>query len=288
MEKLIYINELGQSVEISHYSPFFLEKVEGLGAIKNIIHTQKSPFQDGETVIAENLETRDITIDGSINAIDKEDILGYRRRLLKIFNPKLNGKLQYELDDFKKEIECKVDYAPIFPHTDGKYKKFLLQLFCPNPFWRDLSTTKEEIAIWRGMLEFPLEILESGIEIGYREPSLIINAENKGDVPCGIKLDFKALGTVKNPSLLNINTREFIRINKTMTGGEVLTVTTHFGNKRVESNINGVITNAFNFIDLESDFIQLNPGDNLFRYDADEGLDNLEASIYYTPQYLGV
>jgi hypothetical protein len=29
-------------------------------------------------------------------------------------------------------------------------------------------------------------------------------------------------------------------------------------------------------------------GDNIYRYDAESGVDNLEVSIYYNPQYLGV
>ena len=73
-----------------------------------------------------------------------------------------------------------------------------------------------------------------------------------------------------------------------MEAGEVITVNTHFQNKRVELNKNGVVSNAFNWIDLESTFLQLDQGDNLFRYDADEGIDNLEVSIYHTPMFLGV
>ena len=78
------------------------------------------------------------------------------------------------------------------------------------------------------------------------------------------------------------------KINKTMAAGEIITLTTDFGNKRVESNLNGVTINAFNYIDIESTFLQLATGDNLFRYDADINIDNLEVTIYYTPQYLGV
>src|SRR5665648_504005 len=44
---------------------------------------------------------------------------------------------------------------------------------------------------------------------------------------------------------------------------------------------------GYNYIDLGSTFLQLDVGDNLMRYDADTGIDNLEVSIYFTPQYLG-
>ena len=83
--------------------------------------------------------------------------------------------------------------------------KIFFDLLCPNPFWQDLKIIKEEMAIWRGAFEFPLEILEEGIEMGFREPSLIVNVFNQGDVSCGLKVQFKAL---RLTTLFNINTRE--------------------------------------------------------------------------------
>jgi hypothetical protein len=124
--------------------------------------------------------------------------------------------------------------------------------------------------------------------MGHREPSLIVNVLNEGDVETGMRVDFKALASVENPSILNINTQEFIKINKIMDAGEIISVTTNYGSKKVESYLSGVTTNAFNYIDLGTTFLQLNVGDNLFRYDAETGIENLEVSIYFTPQYLGV
>jgi hypothetical protein len=45
---------------------------------------------------------------------------------------------------------------------------------------------------------------------------------------------------------------------------------------------------VFNYIDLQTTFLQLDIGDNLLRYDAESGLDNLEVAIYFTPKYVGV
>lgn len=287
-EKLIYTNSQGESVEISHSSLFLLQSVEGLGAIRNIIYTSKGIAQDGATTVGQSLDLRDISIRGTISETEKEKVLQYRRKLIKVFNPKLSGTLRYQLDDFIKEIDCKLEISPSFPYTDAKFKTFLVQLICPHPFWKNISENKEEIALWVGDFSFELELTEQGIEMGHREPSLIVNVLNDGDVPCGMKVEFKALATVVNPSILNVNTQDYIKINKTMTAGEVITVTTGFGSKKVESYLNGITTNAFNFIDLGSTFLQLFVGDNLFRYNADTNIDNLEVSIYYTPQYLGV
>ena len=75
-----------------------------------------------------------------------------------------------------------------------------------------------------------------------------------------------------------------------MIAGEKISIDTNYSKKKIESNLNGVITNILNYIDLGGGdtFLQLDVGDNLFRYDADENLNNLEVSIYFNPQYLGV
>lgn len=289
MAKLKYVNSNNKSIELGNAAPFLVTTVDGLGSPQNEIYTQKSPYQDGVTATHSSLGPRNIVLEGKIIDSNRENRRIYRNTLLSVFNPKLDGKLIIDLGNEQRQIECKVEQAPYFSSDRGRHHQdFSISLISPNPYWQDINTTKEEVAIWRGSFEFPLELVEEGIEMGYREPSLIVNILNKGDVATGMRIQFKALATVENPSLFNVNTREYFKINKIMEAGEIITVTTHFQNKRVELNKNGVISNAFNWIDLESTFLQLDVGDNLFRYDADEGLDNLEVSIYFNPQYLGV
>ena len=154
---------------------------------------------------------------------------------------------------------------------------------------RNILESKINIALWKGRFKFPLIIPKDvGIIVGLREPSLIVNVNNTGDVKCGIIIEFKAKGSLRNPSLYNVNTREYIKINKEMVAGEVIKVNTNIGSKKITKVLSGVETNILNYIDLNSVFLQLDVGDNLFRYDAEENLNNLEVSIYYNPYYLGV
>jgi hypothetical protein len=156
----------------------------------------------------------------------------------------------------------------------------------------DTNQTKEEIALWVGDFEFDfingLQIPEEGIIMGHREPSLIVNCINDGDGESGMIIEFRALATLTNPSLRNVNTQEFVKINKTMVAGEIIRVITHFAEEDVEMELNGVISNAFNYIDEDMTFMKLYQGDNLFRYDAESGLDNLVVNIYRQNKYLGV
>ena len=87
---------------------------------------------------------------------------------------------------------------------------------------------------------------------------------------------------------LNVDTREFIKLNISLVAGDVLTVSTGYGEKAVKLNRGGTITDAFRYLDVDSSYLQIAVGDNLFRYSADANAENLEVSIYHNNLYLGV
>lgn len=278
--QLMYKNEKGDAIVFANHAPIVLVKHD-LNELKNEIALEQNYMQDGSIVSSYRLQHRQITIEAAI----LKDIELYKKKILKTVNPKQRGTLIYNNE---KKIDVVVESITM-PQKERAIQKVLITFLCPNPYWQVIQELKRYIALWVGDFSFPLQLLEQGIQLGHREPSLIVNLRNDGDVPCGMRIEFKALGELTNPGLFNVNTREFIKINKTMQAGEIITVTTHFANKRVElTKADGTKENAFNYIDINSTFLQLDVGDNLFRYDADINVDNLEVSIYYTPQYLGV
>ncbi|MBE6075954.1 MAG: phage tail family protein [Clostridium lundense] len=288
MQKIIFKNERGQSMELGNSAPFILTKID-LGSLKTTILTSKSPGQDGKTHHGTFLDERILPIEGAIVGDTLEDMYRKRQKLCSIFNPKIKGTLTYINNASEHVINCIVDSSPTFREQIDDMQEFLIQFYCPNPFWMDLIEEKEEIALWVGDFHFPLIIPPEGIIMGHRVSNLIVNAKNRGDVECGMRIEFKALATVVNPSLFDVYTRKYIKIKRTLNAGDKLVVNTNFGNKRVEMiRSNGVKQNVFYYIDLNSTFLQLAQGDNLFRYDAEKGLDNLEMALYYKPLYIGV
>ena len=293
MITLKYINSIGDELEFTNSRPFLLQKFEEGTNVKT--YTSKGMSQDGENYLNNTLDTKDISFEIAILAENENELIAYKRKINKVFNPKVGeGWLVYK--DSVKEIKtkCIINNLPVFKHINLSNNFCLISLTANNPFWTDLLESKEEIALWIGSFSFSadgsdgLELVDGGIEFGYRAPSLIVNTNNTGDVECGMRIEFKALATLTNPSLLNVNTGEFIKVIKGMVVGEVISISTYFGAKRITSTLDGVTTNIFNYIDFNSTFLQLDVGDNLFRYDATTGIDNLEVSIYYNPQYLGV
>lgn len=281
-EKLTYTNERGESVVFSPASSYHVnfKDVSGLSDVQNAIYSTNSMGQDGDTYLGYRIESRDIDIVGHIKERDKIAIQELRRNLNRILNPQYSATLTYELGDFKRVIGCTINNAPIFKRGTI-FEQFTIQLSCLNPFWREEAETREDIATWIGGFEFPvpdgLEITPDW-EIGYRQPSLIVNVFNSGDVKSGIRIEFRALGALTNPQLLNVNTKEFIKANISLEAGDVLTVSTGYGEKSVKLTRNGAESDAFRYLDVDSSYLQLAVGDNLFRYSADTNAENLEVS----------
>lgn len=284
--KLISDNK---TLEIVKDTSYKLIEIDGIERSNLELNTVSNGQFDGSVVVSKRIQNRPISITADYRGLNKEI---ERQKLISFFNPKNTGiltvnygeverSIEYEIEDFN----CKLTNI----HDD---LSFTVDLICPNPYWSDVELNKKQIALWKGDFHFPLIIpQEKGITMGHREPSLIVNVLNNGQVKTGMIIEFKAKGTLKNPSLFNVNTREFIKINKGMVAGEKIIINTNVGKKKIIQNLNGIETDILNYLDIVGGgdtFLQLDVGDNLFRYDADSNLDNLEVNIYYNNNYLGV
>lgn len=282
--EIMYVNSDGESITVRQAKPYFIEKLDGTGSIRNTVNTFKAPEQDGAFYVSSTLDMRNITIEGTIVAATSEEAYELRKNLLRFFSPKKTGTLIYR----DRQISCVVEEVALTASVRERIPKFFLSLLCPSPFFETLDEIRQELASWDPLLEFVLEIPEEGIEFGLRQPSQIITVDNIGDVPCGCEIIFKASGPVTNPELLHLDTGEFVRILTTMSNGDEYHIYTHFAGKRVISIIDGTESNAFYLMDTNSNFFQLAPGNNNLRYDASDNLDLLDVSVYYRPQFLGV
>lgn len=280
--KIIKIsNKNNNELTLTNKAPLILQVFDFKTGVN--IYSSKSMNQDGASYHGNTLDVGNVDIKFTVSSKNKIELERNKNNIRKIFNPKL-GELKIVSGD--KKVNCIVTELPFFSPISKLVSTCLINLKAHDPYWQDLQESKVEIAKWQPNLEFPLDIPSIGLEMGYREPSLIVNVINQGQVKTGLRLQFKALATLENPSLFNINTREYFKINKVMEAGEVIEVTTEFQNKRVKLIKNGVTTTFHNW-DYTSSWLQLEVGDNLFRYDADNGIDNLECSIYFTNKYLG-
>ena len=282
--ELTYINASGERLSLRQSRPYFLTRIDGTGRVRQSVNTFKAPDQDGAFFISSAMDMRDITLEGTVVAGTVDEAYALRKRFLRVFTPKQQGLLVYR----ERQIACVVEEAGFSASIRERAPNFFVSLLCPSPFFEAMDEIREELAMWSPLLTFPLEIPEGGLMFALRQPSQIITVDNVGDVPCGCHIVFLALGGVTNPELMNLDSGDKLRLNTLMTAGEELHIHTHFAGKRVTRLIGQKESNAFSLLDTSSVFLQLQPGRNLLRYNAEENLDMLEVSIYYRPMYLGV
>lgn len=293
IEKLIYSNERGESIELSTESVYHCnvsKDVDGIAGVTNVVYRTNSMGQHGDTYVGQRIEARDIDIVGHINTRDKQQAYELRRQMLKVFNPELSGTLTYEYGSFKRVINCRLHGEPRLQRQKVLIE-FELPLDCLNPFWREENETREDIASWVPEWHFPCIIEEGNANsmiFGYRAENVIVDCYNEGDVSTGMRIRFTALGEVKNPILLNMDTEEFIQVNAVMQTGDVIEINTKYGSKGAKLIRNGIETDCFRHIDVDSTFMQLDIGDNNFKYDAAGGVNALEVAIFYNKEFLGV
>lgn len=280
----VYTNDLGASVEFSGSSPFLPTEADGIFGLPVGISTSSQYGQDGETVAGQKLSARQVSIGARI----MRDVIDNRIHLLETFHPKHGGVFKLIRGDFVRCLRCVVEQAPSFSPVRGDI--FNLTLKAPNPYWQAERERRVDVATWLPAFEWPLEVPPGGIEFGYRTPSKVINIYNAGDVPAGIRVVFRATGSVTNPALVNVTTYKHIKLNMEMRAGDRATVTTGYGEKRVRlfRADQTQEENAFALLDPYSTFLQLARGANLYRHAADEGESSLNVSVFHTPQYLGV
>ena len=165
--------------------------------------------------------------------------------------------------------------------------------FVQTHYLQNKRKNKIVAASTKAMFHFPLIISETpdppgGVAFGLRQPSLIVGIFNSGAVAVGMKIIFRAIGSLVNPALIDVNTQEYLKINKSMEAGEEIVVNTIVGEKKIVGTMNGISSNYFKYRDLDSIWLQLAVGDNLFRYNADMNIENLEVYIYFNNKYLEV
>ena len=274
-------------------TPDFILNSVDWGAVESTHHSFKYVNQIGVYVTGTSLETRSVTIQGWVIA-ENESMMTIRKTTLnRFFNPQQAVDLFYKDYVLRFLPNTSIRYSTVIAENNEVICKFKVEGYCPDPLFSEQVESKVAAASTQAMFHFPLIISETpnppgGIIFGLRQPSLIVTVTNNGAVDVGMKIVFRASGTLTNPSLIEVNTQKFFKVNKTMVAGEEITIDTIIGEKKIEGYLNGTTSNYYKHRDLDSEWLQLKVGDNLFRYDADQNVGNLEVYIYYNNKYLEV
>lgn len=275
-------------------APGYILKSVDWGTIKGTHNTYKYLNQIGVSVNNTSLGTRDIAIEGWVVAQHERDMTEKKATLNAFINPQEPLDLLY--DDYKIQFnpDNTVKYSINYAENNDVVCKFQIVGTAHDPMFVDSTENRLNFATTTAGFHFPLvispQLPEGGVVFGSRTDSLIATVINKGSVSTGMRIVFKAKGSVSNPKLINVETQEQLLIRKDLVAEEEIEINTIVGSKRVRGRIGETspFTNYFVYKTLDSTWIQLAVGKNLFRYDADSGLDNLEVFVYFQNRFLEV
>lgn len=283
---LIYKNHKGDMITFTYKPPFLLSICDGFHETVGTVNSVSSAYGVGTTWNGTSIGQRDLTIKGTIT----DNIQENRLLLYDMFPLNSEGTLYYYEGDIERKITCLVEKVSI-PEKKGFTRDFSISLVCPNPRFSALAATILSMATWTPAFKFKLVIPKNkGIKFGTKNTTSMGTTENTTEIDYGMTIKFKANDTVKNPYLFNVTTRDIIQIEKTMSAGDQIIITTHIDNKNViyKNAVTGEEENINYLIMYGSKYLQVPSRTNTFRSGADSGEDNLETTIEFLPEYEAV
>jgi hypothetical protein len=282
MYRLIVENERGEQLELTDNAAYTITNIDGLYPPSAAINLATTANQDGSKFNSSRVNERNIVIELYIEHPCEEN----RINLYKYIKSKRYIKLYYSNETRNVYIDGYVESIPI--EIFATKQKVQISILCAFPFFRTVGDNVIEFSSVNGLFEFPFSIVEEGIEFS----SLQLHAEksivNAGDVVNGMQIKLYAIGLVLNPKIYNTETKEHFILNFEMAEGDEINISTVTGDKHVTLLHNGVETNIINKLAPGSKWLQLQPGDNVFTYEADEYVENLFCTFIQTTLFEGV
>lgn len=168
------------------------------------------------------------------------------------------------------------------------FPRLKFMLFCPKPFWYSLEEASYTLGGFTAAFRFPVNYSTPHC-FGIRNSRTFLNARNEGALPVPFTAVLRSDGIVVNPCIVNAATGQTLRILTTLSPGQTIevyrTTTDRLAVKRTEDQTE---ENIFSLLDEDTDLVQLAPGDNPLKTDADSGADNLQVTVTFYPMYSGI
>lgn len=281
MNKIVFSFDCNGERIVLQEPLFGIVDYEGLESTDYELEVLKNINHIGGKMKKKKILPRPITIEFDYLKNDEKKSQ-MRQTLIRFFSPFRSGNLTIDYMGIVRTIQYEVSGFKISSKNIYEGLSCLLELSCMDPLFQDVIENGEQISTWVGGWKWKFKLPFRMKQRGEPQKNII----NEGDVETPVEIEFH--GPAVNPKIINHSTGEFIRIKKEITSDEVLYINTAFGKKRVEIIRNGTREDAFDYIDLDSRFFSLRPGDNVIEYQSENGLAPQSVQIYYYNRYLGV
>lgn len=271
-----YVNADGGEIVFEYGSGYLINKPNGIDTVSCKLNEAQGIDQTGTTVQSVNVQSRPVTVSGIlVGKFQAEN----KDALLSVVRPDLDGR--FYADDYYLDVRPTatptIEARPVFA-------AFQFSLTAPYPYWQKDSSAKATLSGVSYGFKFPWNQSRK-YRFGTVVTAQFINVKNGGQVPVPYTLTFSALNEVKNPQILDAASGKFIRLNKSLAAGERAVIEITHDRAYVTSSVDGECRGA---LELTSSLYRLAVGDNVLKPTADEGLDNLQVSIDFAEEIVGI
>ena len=265
-----------RSIRFAVDSDFWITDMNGDDGLDVALTHAQSYGQTGKTLTGQSVGERTITVTGAIRRnLDANEAL-----LKQLIRPKQAAKWCKTVGD----TTWYLDVVPArTPEVSGgaHLLNYQFKLSAAFPYWRTLGTAMTML----GGIEstwFPTPVSTAGtFYISRYKDDLYTNIRNDGNSETPFVLSLQASAKVLNPMVWHNGTRTYIKLLREMQAGERAVSSTADGDRGCRYyQADGTEENGFRLLDIDSDlWMQLAPGDNVLRMTADEGRENLTATV---------
>ena len=271
-----YVNADGGEIVFEYDRGYLINKPKGIDTVSCKLNEAQGIDQTGTTVQSVNVQSRPVIVSGIlVGEFQAEN----KDALLSVVRPDLDGR--FYADDYYLDVlptaTPTIEARPVFA-------AFQFSLTAPYPYWQKDSSAKATLSGVSYGFKFPWNQSRK-YRFGTVVTAQFINVKNGGQVPVPYTLTFSALNEVKNPQILDAASGKFIRLNKSLAAGERAVIEITHDRTYVTSSVDGECRGA---LELTSSLYRLAVGDNVLKPTADEGLDNLQVSIDFAEEIVGI
>ena len=269
-------------LDFTNSNKYCIYDIDGLNPVTATINTTEFATSDGAMFNSSRIGARNIVLYIKIFP----DIEKNRLNLYSFFKIKSDVTLYFRHDSLNVYITGKVESFELDHFSNSQVAQ--ISILCADPYFRSTESQLIEFSNVISLFEFPFSIAEEGIEFSRIEKvkTKIINA---GEMSTGVTIQlYASTDQILNPVIYNLTNNTYFGLNFDMNQGDLITITTHFNNKKVTLLRDGVETNILYAMQDGSTWLQLEPGENELSYSCDEGENNLTVSVEYTELFEGV
>lgn len=234
----------------------------------------------GATIKKRKLLPRPVTIEFEYEGY--ADRASIRQMLIGFFSPLSTGTLKVHCMGVTRVIAYEVQKLMFASKNVHDYISCLLELTCLDPAMLAEYSESDQMSTWIGGWKLKFTLPFHLRRRGPKQKTII----NGGHLDTPIRVVFQ--GPAKNPRIVNKTTGEKIIVNQTLTEDDFLHIDTDPDHISVQIERGGTLEDAYGYIDLDTDFFMLRPGENVIEYGTDNELDPQQVVIIHRERYLGI